>query len=124
MATKVPSITVAPPGPKARAVLVRDERWIATTTKTSPLVVKRAEGSVIEDVDGNTYIDFTCGVSVLNVGHGHPLVTSAIKEQVDAFTHYAGTDFYYDIQTRLAPPGGGRRRCSSRTAGRRRTRPP
>ena len=102
MATKVPSITVAPPGPKARAVLVRDERWIATTTKTSPLVVKRAEGSVIEDVDGNTYIDFTCGVSVLNVGHGHPRVTAAIKEQVDVFTHYAGTDFYYDIQTRLA----------------------
>ena len=102
MATKVPEIKVPPPGPNARKVLARDARWMATTTKASPLVVKRAYGSVIEDVDGNTYIDFTCGVSVTNVGHAHPHVASAIKRQVDAFAHYAGTDFFYDIQTRLA----------------------
>lgn len=98
----VPNIKVTPPGPKARKVLARDERWIATTTKTSPLVVKRASGSVVEDVDGNTYIDFTCGVSVTNVGHAHPKVTAAIEQQVEQFTHFAGTDFYYDVQTRLA----------------------
>ena len=102
MAMKVPEIKVPPPGPKARKVLARDEKWIATTTKASPLVVKRASGSVVEDVDGNTYIDFTCGVSVTNVGHAHPRVNAAIKEQVDAFAHFAGTDFYYDVQTRLA----------------------
>lgn len=98
----VPNIKVTPPGPKARKILARDERWIATSTKTSPLVVKRASGSVVEDVDGNTYIDFTCGVSVTNVGHTHPKVTAAIEQQVEQFTHFAGTDFYYDVQTRLA----------------------
>src|SRR2546422_3276161 len=102
MATKVPDIKVPPPGPKARKILARDEKWIATTTKASPLVVKRASGSVVEDVDGNTFIDFACGVSVTNVGHANPRVNSAIKEQVDAFTHFAGTDFYYDVQTQLA----------------------
>ena len=102
MATKVPDIKVPPPGPKARKILARDEKWIATTTKASPLVVKRASGSVVEDVDGNTFIDFTCGVSVTNVGHANPRVNAAIKEQVDAFTHFAGTDFYYDVQTQLA----------------------
>lgn len=99
---KVPNIVVTPPGPKARAILKRDETWIATSTKTSPLVVKRAHGSVVEDVDGNTFIDFTCGIGVTNVGHTHPRVTEAIKDQVDRFTHFAGTDFYYDVQTRLA----------------------
>ncbi len=102
MAMKVPDIQVTPPGPKARKVLARDDKWIATSTKASPLVVKEAHGSVVEDVDGNRYIDFTCGVSVTNVGHAHPRVNAAIKEQVDRFAHFAGTDFYYDIQTRLA----------------------
>ena len=102
MAMKVPDVKVNPPGPNARKVLARDARWLATTTKAAPLVVKRASGSVIEDVDGNTYVDFTCGVSVTNVGHAHPKVNLAIKKQVDDFAHYAGTDYYYDIQTRLA----------------------
>jgi len=102
MAVKIPDIRVTPPGPNARKILAKDARWLATTTKTSPLVVKRAFGSVVEDVDGNKFIDFTCGVSVTNVGHTHPVVTDAIKAQVDAFTHFAGTDFYYEVQTRLA----------------------
>jgi len=98
----VPHIRVSPPGPRARKVLARDKRWIATSTKTSPLVVERASGSTVTDVDGNVYIDFTCGVSVANVGHAHPAVTKAIREQSERFTHFAGTDFYYDVQTRLA----------------------
>ena len=98
----VPNIKVSPPGPRARKVLARDAKWIATSTKTSPLVVERASGSTVTDVDGNAYIDFTCGVSVTNVGHAHPKVTEAIREQSERFTHFAGTDFYYDVQTRLA----------------------
>ena len=98
----VPSIKVPPPGPRARKILARDEKWIATSTKTSPLVVERASGSTVTDVDGNVYIDFTCGVSVTNVGHAHPAVTKAIREQTEKFTHFAGTDFYYDVQTQLA----------------------
>jgi 4-aminobutyrate aminotransferase len=98
----VPHIKVPPPGPRARKILERDEKWLATSTKTSPLVVERASGSTVTDVDGNVYIDFTCGVSVTNVGHAHPAVTKAIQEQSARFTHFAGTDFYYDVQTRLA----------------------
>jgi 4-aminobutyrate aminotransferase len=99
---KVPAIKVTPPGPKARDVIERDGRFLATSTKTSPIVAKRALGSVIEDVDGNTYIDFSCGIAVVNIGHSHPRVVEAVRKQVGEFTHFAGTDFYYDIQTRLA----------------------
>jgi 4-aminobutyrate aminotransferase len=112
----VPNIKVPPPGPRARKVLARDEKWLATSTKTSPLVVDHASGSTVTDVDGNVYIDFTCGVSVTNVGHAHPAVTEAIREQSERFTHFAGTDFYYDVQTKLAErlaglaPGNARRK--------------
>jgi len=99
---KVPAIKVTPPGPKARDVIDRDGRFLATSTKTSPIVAKRALGSVIEDVDGNTYIDFSCGIAVVNVGHSHPKVVDAVRKQMGEFSHFAGTDFYYDIQTRLA----------------------
>jgi 4-aminobutyrate aminotransferase len=99
---KVPAIKITPPGPKAREVIERDGRFLATSTKTSPIVAKRALGSVIEDVDGNTYIDFSCGIAVVNIGHSHPKVVEAVRKQVGEFTHFAGTDFYYDIQTRLA----------------------
>src|SRR5207245_1971255 len=74
----------------------------ATTTKSAPIVVKRAHGSIVEDVDGNLLIDFASGISVLNVGHTHPKVVDAISKQASEFTHFAGTDFYYDVQARLA----------------------
>jgi len=99
---KVPSIKVTPPGPRAREVIQRDAKYLATTTKTSPIVAKRAEGSVVEDVDGNTFIDFSSGIAVLALGHGHPKVVEAVRKQVGELAHFAGTDFYYDIQTRLA----------------------
>ncbi|OGS51337.1 MAG: 4-aminobutyrate aminotransferase [Euryarchaeota archaeon RBG_16_68_12] len=99
---KVPDIKVTPPGPKAREVIERDRKFLATSTKTSPIVARRASGSVVEDVDGNTYIDFSCGISVVNVGHSHPKVVEAVRKQAGEFFHFAGTDFYYDIQVRLA----------------------
>ncbi len=99
---KVPDIKVTPPGPKAREIIERDRAHLATTTKSAPVVVKRAHGSIVEDVDGNLLIDFASGISVLNVGHTHPKVVEAISKQAADFTHFAGTDFYYDIQTRLA----------------------
>ncbi|UCH89449.1 MAG: acetyl ornithine aminotransferase family protein [Thermoplasmata archaeon] len=97
-----PDIKIRPPGPKSKQIVARDHKIIATSTKTSPLVVKRGEGVFIEDVDGNTFLDFTSGVGVLNVGQRHPKVVKAIHDQTDRFLHYAGTDFYYNAQTRLA----------------------
>src|SRR2546428_6338910 len=101
-AVKVPDIKVTPPGPKAKEIIARDHSYIATTTKSAPIVVKRASGSIVEDVDGNFLIDFASGISVLNVGHAHPKVVEAISRQAEQFTHFAGTDFYYEIQTTLA----------------------
>jgi 4-aminobutyrate aminotransferase len=99
---KVPNIKVEPPGPEAKKVVAKDAEYIVKATKTAPLVFKKAEGAVIEDVDGNSYIDFYAGVGVLNVGARHPKVVAAIKDQVDKYTHVAGTDFYCGLQTRLA----------------------
>src|SRR5881409_112426 len=99
---KVPDIKVTPPGPRAKEIIERDRSYIATTTKSAPVVVKRASGSIVEDVDGNILIDFAAGISVLNVGHAHPKVVEAISRQASQFTHFAGTDFYYEIQTTLA----------------------
>jgi len=99
---KVPNIRVEPPGPEAKKAVAKDDEYIVKATKTSPLVFKKAEGSVIEDIDGNSYIDFYAGVGVLNVGARHPKVVAAVKDQVDKYTHVAGTDFYCKLQNELA----------------------
>lgn len=99
---KAPRSKVSPPGPEARKVMDRDARFLATSTKTLPVAIRRAEGSVVEDVDGNTYIDFTCGVGVTNLGHRHPAVREAVEAQLREFWHFAGTDFYYEAQAALA----------------------
>jgi 4-aminobutyrate aminotransferase len=100
--TKVPNIKVEPPGPEAKKVVAQDSEYIVKATKTAPLVFKKAEGSVIEDVDGNTYLDFYAGVGVLNVGARHPRVVAAVSDQLGKYMHVAGTDFYEPLQSRLA----------------------
>ncbi len=99
---KVPNIKVEPPGPEAKKVVSKDDEYIVKATKTAPLVFKKAEGAVIEDVDGNTYIDFYAGVGVLNVGARHPKVVAAVSNQLQKYMHVAGTDFYEPLQTKLA----------------------
>jgi len=99
---KVPNIVVEPPGPLAKKAVAKDDEYLVKATKSAPLVFKRAEGAVIEDIDGNTYIDFYAGVGVLNVGARHPKVVAAVKDQVDKYTHVAGTDFYCNIQNEVA----------------------
>ncbi|KYH39188.1 MAG: 4-aminobutyrate aminotransferase [Candidatus Bathyarchaeota archaeon B23] len=107
-----PKIKVTPPGPKAKKIVEKSRSTLATTTQWLPLVVRRAKGVVVEDVDGNIYYDFAVGVSVLNLGHSHPAVVEAIKRQAELYTHFAGTDFYYEPQLRLGEklreitPGG------------------
>ncbi len=94
---EAPLIRVEPPGPRAREVVERDSRVIMQSfTRWYPLVIKRGYGSIVEDVDGNRYIDFNAGIAVLNVGHRHPRVVEAIKSQLEKFLHYSLTDFYYE----------------------------
>jgi 4-aminobutyrate aminotransferase len=97
-----PYIKVEPPGPNARKIIDKDHKFIATTTKTSHLAVKSGKGVFLEDADGNTFLDFTSGVGVLNIGQNHPKVVSAIKKQAGLFLHFAGTDFYYEAQAKLS----------------------
>jgi 4-aminobutyrate aminotransferase len=97
-----PDIRVPVPGPLASKIVERDHRALITTTKTSPVVAKRAEGVWVEDVDGNRFLDFTSGIGVVNVGFNNPRVTKAIQEQAAQLVHYAGTDFYYPQQVDLA----------------------
>ncbi|MEM3038775.1 MAG: acetyl ornithine aminotransferase family protein [Thermoplasmata archaeon] len=102
MTSKAPHVSKDFPGPNARKIIARDTRYLVTSTKTGPIVAKRARGALIEDVDGNVIIDLFSGVGVQNVGHCHPEVVRAIKDQADKFIHIAGTDYYYDVQVRLA----------------------
>jgi 4-aminobutyrate aminotransferase len=92
-----PRIVVAPPGPKARAIVERQDRWASTSyPKEYPLVVARGERAVIEDVDGNRFLDFMAGIAVASTGYGHPKVVKAVQEAAGKFLHICGSDFYYD----------------------------
>jgi len=66
------------------------------------MVVKRARGVWVEDVDFNRFLDFTSGIAVCNTGHCHPKVVEVIRRQADQLIHMSGSDFYYDLQSRLA----------------------
>ncbi len=96
------SIATSIPGPNARTVVQRDRRFLMTTTKSGPVVAASAEGVWVTDVDGNRLLDFASGVGVLAVGHCHPEVVRAVREQAGRLSHFAGTDFYYENQVELA----------------------
>ncbi|HEY9014656.1 MAG TPA: aminotransferase class III-fold pyridoxal phosphate-dependent enzyme, partial [Gemmatimonadales bacterium] len=112
-----PRIVVPPPGPKAREVVARDAEWTSTCyIKEYPLVVSRGSGVMVEDVDGNRYLDFMAGIAVSSTGYGHPQVVSAVKTAADRFLHICGSDFYYEgmaaLCERLArlAPGSSKKR--------------
>jgi 4-aminobutyrate aminotransferase len=97
-----PRIVVPPPGPRARAIVDRDAAWSSTSyIKEYPLAVACGRGAMIEDVDGNRYLDFMAGIAVASTGYGHPKVVAAIKEQADRFLHICGSDFYYEGMAEL-----------------------
>src|SRR6516164_2735874 len=98
-----PRITGPLPGPRSAAWLERDHRVMSPSyTRAYPLVVRRARGAMVEDMDGNRFLDFTAGIAVTNVGHSHPKVVRAIQMQSQRLIHMSGTDFYYSPQVKLA----------------------
>ena len=110
----VPLIKTKLPGPSARAVIEKDRQFTAPAYgRVYPLVVKKGRGMVVEDVDGNLFLDFMAGIAVANTGHSHPRVVRAIEEQSDKFLHICGSDFYYEPMAQLAEklselsPGSG-----------------
>jgi 4-aminobutyrate aminotransferase len=100
---KAPDIKTPLPGPKAKAIIDADARFVSPSyTRDYPLVIARGEGAVVEDVDGNVFIDCAAGIAVNSTGVSHPEVVKAIAEQAAKFIHMSGTDFYYEPQVRLA----------------------
>ncbi|MEM2319599.1 MAG: acetyl ornithine aminotransferase family protein [Candidatus Bathyarchaeia archaeon] len=96
-------MVVGPPGPKAREIIQKDERLISPSyTRLYPLIIESGKGCIVRDVDGNEYIDFNSGLGCLNVGHCHPRVIEAIKNQCDRFICYSNAYFYYDQVVLLA----------------------
>jgi 4-aminobutyrate aminotransferase len=113
----LPQILTVLPGPRAKAIIERDEKVISPSyTRSYPLVASRGEGALVEDVDGNRFLDFSAGIAVVSTGHCHPEVVAAIEQQAARLIHMSGTDFYYENMVQLAEklaaiaPGGGQRR--------------
>src|SRR4051812_4734961 len=98
-----PKIKTPLPGPRAKAIIERDRAVVSPSyTRGYPLVIERGSGAMVEDVDGNVFLDCSAGIAVTATGHSHPDIVAAISAQAARFVHMSGTDFYYDVQVRLA----------------------
>jgi 4-aminobutyrate aminotransferase-like enzyme len=100
---KLPRLVTNLPGPNAARVVERDAAAMSPSyTRDYPLVAKRGSGAIVEDVDGNAFLDFAAGIAVCSTGHCHPQVVSAIQKQAAELIHMSGTDFYYESMPILA----------------------
>jgi 4-aminobutyrate aminotransferase/(S)-3-amino-2-methylpropionate transaminase len=123
-ATRTIELRTDVPGPRSRELLARKERVIAEPLSIYlPLVIAEARGATLTDVDGNTFVDFAGGVGCMNVGHSHPRVVEAIREQAERFTHTDFTIVPYENYVALAErlielsPLGGELRAGFFNAG-------
>jgi 4-aminobutyrate aminotransferase len=99
----LPHLITPLPGPRAKAIIERDRKVLSPSyTRDYPLVADHGEGAVIEDVDGNRFLDFNAGIAVAATGHCHPHVVNAIERQAARLIHMSGTDFYYENMVELA----------------------
>ena len=100
---KLPHLVTALPGPKASRVVEQDHEFVSPSyTRDYPLVARIGRGALVEDVDGNTFLDFAAGIAVVSTGHCHPEVVAAIQKQAAELIHISGTDFYYASLVELA----------------------
>src|SRR5579871_6518872 len=94
---KLPQIVTKLPGPKAKEIVERDHSVVSPSyTRDYPLVAAIGRGATVEDVDGNTFLDFAAGIAVVATGHCHPQVVAAIQKQAADLIHMSCTDFYYE----------------------------
>jgi 2,4-diaminobutyrate 4-transaminase len=87
---EAPRILVKPPGPKSQQLLVKQselETRAVIYSKAFPFAIDAAKGATVRDVDGNVYIDWLSGICVLNLGHNNPVVSAAVKAQLDRVWH-------------------------------------
>ena len=114
---KSPQIRTSLPGPRAKELIKLDKAFVSPSyTRVYPLVVDKAKGLWVHDVDDNIFLDFTSGIAVNATGHCHSQVVKAIQMQAKNLLHMSGTDFYYTPQIILAEklaalaPGRGTKR--------------
>ena len=101
--TKLPVLLTPLPGPNAKTIIAKDAQFVSPSyTRGYPLVAKSGRGAIIEDVDGNQFLDFAAGIAVVSTGHCHPRVVAAIQKQAAELIHISGTDFYYPNLVELA----------------------
>ncbi len=101
MSDNIPYLDI--PGPKSRELLARRQEFVARgIASTMNVFAAKADGAIIEDVDGNRYIDFAGGIGVMNIGHTRPEVTRAIAEQAAKFTHTCFSVMMYESYIALA----------------------
>ena len=112
-----PRMLMTPPGPKGRKIIELDRKWTSPSyIKEYPLVMAGGKGAMVEDVDGNRYIDWMAGIAVSSTGYNHPRVVKAVQEAAGKFLHMCGTDFYYESMALLCErlarlaPGKGKKR--------------
>ena len=100
---KKPELKTEIPGPKAKKLLeIRDQYVPPGVYYTIPTFIKRGEGAVIEDIDGNIFLDFAAGIAVLNIGYSHPEVVEVVKEQAGNFFHSSINVVLYESYIQLA----------------------
>lgn len=103
MPQQLPRIVTPLPGPNATAIIERDQKVMSPSyTRGYPLVAAKAQGAMVEDPDGNLFLDFAAGIAVVSTGHCHPQVVQAIRDQAGRLIHMSGTDFYYESLVSLA----------------------
>lgn len=112
-ARKVPDLKVAPPGPKSKVIIDKDRKYVSHAyDRLFQFTMTRGSGAAIMDADGNVFLDFSAGISVMNAGWGNPQVVQAIKDQADRLVHSLANDAYYDLEADYAEllakisPGG------------------
>ncbi len=89
------------PSPNGAEIVAREAAALTTSTKTAPIVVKHAKGLMLEDIDGNVFLDFTSGM-ITATGHSHPKVVRAIAEQAQEWLFINSQDFYSPLQAEVA----------------------
>ena len=98
-----PNVKIKPPGPKSKELLELKEKYVAKGVSVAhPVLVDKAHGVYVQDVDGNVYIDFAGGIGVLNAGHTPVEVVEAIKEQSEKLLHTCFMVLAYEPYLRLA----------------------
>jgi len=99
-AAQAPRLITEVPGPEAMARIERDRKVTSPSLpRAYPFVPQRGAGSVVEDVDGNLFLDLNAGIAVTSTGHTHPRVVTAVQRQAEELIHYSASDFFLPIYT-------------------------